>query len=424
MQSLLETEDVYGVYEFHSLPMEAEGVAIAPEVTELVRRFLGLAGYYRRFIKGYATLAAPLTDLLRKDGFKWEKNKDREFRQAFRKILKQRLSTAPVLGLPNFEKTFTVETEASADGIGAVLLQNNQPICYFSRKFGPRMRLAATYPKGIVRHCGSESKLKSLLLREFYNTPIAGQGGFKKLLESGGYLQPLPAPTAVWEDISMDFITGMPLSMGFPVVLVVVDRFTKYAHFATLPTSFNAHKVAKVFVETVVKHNGIPKTIVSDRDPIFVSKFWTQLSKLSELYGTYPPGSSKVAVVEDMLVERDELLRLLRENLLAAKNRMEEKANLKRRKVEFNVGDKVLIKLKPYRQLTLAKRLSHKLAKRSPEEATWEFVSKFQAAYPAYDLEDKVISEEEGNDTPGSLEAGRAKRVSVAPKWHKDFVIR
>lgn len=97
----------------------------------------------------------------------------------------------------------------------------------------------------------------------------------------GGYLQPLATPTAVWEDVSMDFITGMPLSKGFTVILVVVERFYKYANFAPLPTSFNGHKVAEVFVETIVKLHGIPKSIVSDRDPIFVSKFWTQLFKLS-----------------------------------------------------------------------------------------------------------------------------------------------
>ncbi|GJS47940.1 ty3-gypsy retrotransposon protein [Tanacetum coccineum] len=251
----------------------------------------------------------------------------------------------------------------------------------------------------------------------------------------GGYLQPLPTPMAVWEDVSMDFITGLPMSKGFTVILVVVDRFTKYAHFGTLPTEFNAHKVADVFLEIVIKHHGLPKTIVSDRDPIF-SKFWKQLFHLSgtqlnhstayhpqtdgqtevvnrgleqylramvstrpqhwarllpwaeycyntsyhssikmspfqALYGRmpltvvpYPPGASKVAAVEDLLVERDELLRQLKSNLLAAKERMELKANKRRREIEFQVGDMVLVKLQPYRQLTLAKRLSNKLAKR------------------------------------------------------------
>ncbi|GKD13980.1 ty3-gypsy retrotransposon protein [Tanacetum coccineum] len=89
------------------------------------------------------------------------------------------------------------------------------------------------------------------------------------------------------------------------------------------------------------------------------------------LYGKVPlaiiphlPGSSKVATVDDALIERDALLRLLRQNLLAAKNRMEEKANRMRRYVEFAVGDKVLVKLQPYQQLTLARRLLNKLAKR------------------------------------------------------------
>ncbi|GJZ58205.1 hypothetical protein Tco_0613699 [Tanacetum coccineum] len=75
-------------------------------------------------------------------------------------------------------------------------------------------------------------------------------------------------------------------------------------------------------------------------------------------------GSSKVAVVDALLVERDALLRKLKENLLAAKNRMREQANRKRHNIEFSVGDKVLIKLQPYRQITLAKCLSNKLAKR------------------------------------------------------------
>ncbi|GJW20953.1 ty3-gypsy retrotransposon protein [Tanacetum coccineum] len=72
---------------------------------------------------------------------------------------------------------------------------------------------------------------------------------------------------------------------------------------------------------------------------------------------------------------------------------------------------------------SLVKQVLVQWAGRSPEDATWEYLSDFRAAYPAYDLEDKVISEEGRNDTPGSLDAGRAKRVFVAPKWQKDFVM-
>ncbi|GJZ18394.1 ty3-gypsy retrotransposon protein [Tanacetum coccineum] len=96
-----------------------------------------------------------------------------------------------------------------------------------------------------------------------------------------------------------------------------------------------------------------------------------KMSPYQALYGRlplslipYPPGASKVAAVDELLMERNEVTRQLKQNLLAAKLRMEEKANRKRRDVEFKVGDKVFVKLQPYRQITLAKRLSNKLAKR------------------------------------------------------------
>jgi hypothetical protein len=89
-----------------------------------------------------------------------------------------------------------------------------------------------------------------------------------------GLLQPLPIPTGVWEDISLDFITGLPSFQTFTVILVVVDRFSKAAHFGLLPTQFTACKVADLFTKMVFQHHGMLKSMVSDRDPIFMSKFW------------------------------------------------------------------------------------------------------------------------------------------------------
>lgn len=79
----------------------------------------------------------------------------------------------------------------------------------------------------------------------------------------------------------MDFITGLPPSRGFTVIMVVVDRLSKYAHFAPLPTRFDAWKVANAFVDTVVKHHGFPASVVSDRDTVFVNEVWEHLLKLS-----------------------------------------------------------------------------------------------------------------------------------------------
>nr|GEW41649.1 hypothetical protein [Tanacetum cinerariifolium] len=383
-----------------------------------VRWFLRLAGYYRHFIKGYATMTEALIDLLRKDNFKWGVQEAPAFEE-----LKQQLSTTPVLSLPDFNHVFVMEADASANGIGALLLQNSRPISYFGRKMGPRMRITTTYQKELLqlwkrfingipiqqkyvrkltgfdfeveykpgasnqvadalsrmyedketvrtvfmalnqcgfrrehgliifqdRYCvGKQSKLKRLLLQEFHNTPSAGHGGVKKMLVGlsalfywlgirksveeyikqclvcqqtkdstqamGGYRQPLPTTTAIWEDVSMDFITGLPVSKGLMVILMVVDRFSKYTHFKSLPTSFNAHKVVELFLEIVIKHHGIPKVN------------W----------------SSKVVDVDELLVERDGLMQQIKQNLLEAINRMEVKVNRNRRDVEFNVGDKIL----------------------------------------------------------------------------------
>lgn len=84
-----------------------------------------------------------------------------------------------------------------------------------------------------------------------------------------GLIQPLHVPSLVWEEVTMDFITGLPTSRGLSVIMVVVDHLTKSAHFGVLSSQFTALKSAELFADIMVKVHGFPRIIVSDLDPIF-----------------------------------------------------------------------------------------------------------------------------------------------------------
>ena len=80
--------------------------------------------------------------------------------------------------------------------------------------------------------------------------------------------------------MTMDFVEGLPLSENKDSILVMVDRFSKYAHFIALKHPYNAKQIATIFFEQVHKLHGLPETIISDRDYIFIGQLWTQLFKL------------------------------------------------------------------------------------------------------------------------------------------------
>lgn len=234
----------------------------------------------------------------------------------------------------------------------------------------------------------------------------------------------------------MDFITGLPQSRRFTAIMVVVDRLSKYAHFAPLPTRFDAWRVANVFVDIVVKHHGFPAKLVSDRDSVFLNEIWENLLRLSgtklnfttayhpqsdgqtevrnrgleqylrafvadnpvkwtnflpwaelalncfyheglgispfqALYGRElpslvapRPSAACPLSVAEVIKQRGELLVWLRQNLEKSQQQMRDTANRSSRDVEYNVGEKVLLKLQLYRQHSVAKPLSLKLARR------------------------------------------------------------
>jgi len=153
------------------------------------------------------------------------------------------------------------------------------------------------------------------LLLEFHTTPTGGHMGIKKILahlvenftlssmrddvrkiiascrdcqhtkyearKSASLLCPLPMPLRPWEDLLLDFIVGLPPYRGHTTILVVVDRFSKGVHLGMLTPNYMAHTVALLFLEIVGKPHGMPRSLVSDRDPLFISRFWQELFRLS-----------------------------------------------------------------------------------------------------------------------------------------------
>jgi hypothetical protein len=96
-----------------------------------------------------------------------------------------------------------------------------------------------------------------------------------------GSLQPLPVLEQAWQVVSMDFIEGLPRSVHANSILVVVDKFSRYAHFIPLLHPYTAFKVAQLFMSSVYKLHDMPEAIISDRDRIFTSSLWQELFKLA-----------------------------------------------------------------------------------------------------------------------------------------------
>nr|CAH68019.1 H0807C06-H0308C08.6 [Oryza sativa] len=188
-----------------------------------------------------------------------------------------------------------------------------------------------------------------------------------------GLLQPLKIPEWKWEEIGMDFITGLPrTSAGHDSIWVVVDRLTKVAHFIPVKTTYTGNKLAELYMARVVCLHGVPKKIVSDRGSQFTSKFW---QKLQVEMGTrlnfstaYHPQTDVIKLVckwlrmkhymveserqvfgTDVLREAEEKVKIIQERLRVAQSRQKSYADNRRRDLAFEEGDYVYLRVTPLR---------------------------------------------------------------------------
>ncbi|OMO84555.1 reverse transcriptase [Corchorus capsularis] len=311
-----------------------------PKSIRELRGFLGLSGYYRRFIKSYGVLARPLTNLLKKDAFKWGEEADEAFKQLkegipiayFSKGLSPKHQSMSVYDKEMLAVLFAVKKWNSyllgrhfvikTDHQSLRFLSSQQATTPAQQKWIAKMmgysydviyRIGATNTVADVLSrkptdgegklvVGNQAELRKELLGYLHNSVVGCHSGINATtsrITSVLYWKGLRKD--VKEDISMDFIEGLPKYFGKDTILVVVDRLSKSAHFLALSHPFSAISIAQIFMENVYKLHGMPQSIVSDRDKIFVSKFWQELFKqlgsslkLSTAYHPQTDGQTEV----------------------------------------------------------------------------------------------------------------------------------
>jgi hypothetical protein len=148
-----------------------------PKSLKALRGFLGLTGYYRKFIKGYGQIASPLTSLLKNNAFLWSDKAEKAFEE-----LKAVVSQPPVLALPDFSKTFVIECDASGFGMGAVLMQDGRPLAYYSQALKGKNLFLSTYEKELLALVLSVKKWRPYLFATIF-TIKTDQQSLKHILE-------------------------------------------------------------------------------------------------------------------------------------------------------------------------------------------------------------------------------------------------
>ncbi|GJU26511.1 putative reverse transcriptase domain-containing protein [Tanacetum coccineum] len=393
-----------------------------------VRSFLGLAGYYRRFIENFSKIAKSLTILTQKSKtFDW----DEEHEFAFQ-TLKDKLCNAPVLALPDGPEDFVVYCVASGIGLGCVLMQrgavvfalkiwrhylygtksviymDHKSLQHIFRRVKPKRvkamnmvlqscikdRILAAQKEAVDESAGLQKGLDEMIeLRnngasKYYVHTGADKmyydlrdrywwSGIKKDVavyvskcltclkvkaehqRPSGLLQQPEIPEWKWEGIAMDFMTKLPrTSSGHDTIWVIVDRFTKFAHFLPMREDYKMDRLARLYLNEIVARHSVPISTISDRDSRFTSSYHSSVrcAPFEALYGRkcHSPimwaGVGEGHLIGPELVqETTEKIKHIKDRLKTARDRQKSYADRRRKPLEFSVGDYVLLKVSPWK---------------------------------------------------------------------------
>ncbi|GJW04670.1 putative reverse transcriptase domain-containing protein [Tanacetum coccineum] len=322
----------------HMDPAKIESIKdwASPKTAVEIRQFLGLAGYYRRFIEGFSKIAKSMTKLTQKKvKFDWGDKEEAAFQ-----LIKHKLCSAPILALPEGSKDFIIYCNASIKGLGDVLMQREKVIAYASRQLKTNEKNYTTHDLELgavsLQHILDKNELNMrqcrwLELLSDYDCEIRYHPGkanvvadalsIKEQIEPlrvkakhqkpSGLLVQHEIPQWKWDNITMDFVTKLPRTpSGYETIWVIVDRLTKSAHFLPMSENDSMDKLARLYLKEVVTRHEIPVSIICDRDGRFTSNFWRAYQKALgtrlDMSTAYHPQTDRqsertIQTLEDML---------------------------------------------------------------------------------------------------------------------------
>ncbi|GJX25835.1 putative reverse transcriptase domain-containing protein [Tanacetum coccineum] len=273
---------------------------------------------------------------------------------------KQKLYSAPILALPEGSEDFIAYCDASIKGLGAMSMQREKVIAYASRQLKIHEKNYTTHDLelGAVKELNMRQRRWLELLSD-YDCEICYHPGKANVvadaLSRKEGIKPLKLPKS---------------SQGYNTIWVIVDRLTKSTIFVPMRETDPIEKLARMYLKEVVTRHGIPVSIICDHDPRFASNFWRSLQKalgtnldMSTAYHPRTDGQSErtIQTLQDMfracvinfrkeiVQETTEKIIQIKRRMQAARDRQKAYANLKRKPMEFQVGDKVMLKVSPWK---------------------------------------------------------------------------